>query len=49
MLNPGLADITAVDESTPLDLNNPIDMESFKTTSRIAYYQNNREILPDEL
>jgi hypothetical protein len=48
MFNPGLADIAAVDESTPLDPNNPIDMESFKTTSRIAYYQNNREILPDE-
>ena len=40
MFNPGLADIAAVDESTPLDPNNPIDMESFKTTSRIAYYQN---------
>jgi hypothetical protein len=27
MFNPGLADIAAVDESTPLDPNNPIDKE----------------------
>ena len=48
MFSPGQTIERAEDERPALDINNPVDMESFTSPSRISYYQSQRELLPDE-